>query len=656
MPITKIFPLPELRVIVYFCFDSDYKFMFIRKSAATLTALALLSSFFLSAFSINEVVQAKKTSHLDSTQSTSALDRSSTLASLPVFSTDELESFRATHLYPQPNDENWDKLLGLLKTYDAEQPTRSFSLGRKLRVANLNITRGYDLEKYKLLFKPDPAFERLVSEFPEVKNSETIEDALAGIAKSSEKLDLHLGKRTNLFYDMIGEMIDAKDSHFTKVLCTGFLKRPLESWDHHNNLIKKAKRETYGEVFELAQELYHLAKADIISLQEVDWGMPRSNYAHVSKEIANAIGYGYAYANEFIEFQDDGIPYSKLASIDQASFKGFHGNAILSKWPLENIRILRYGESFTESPSMNVMNSRRCYDWWRDELPKLGAFESGIYKTSEAVFAETPVSPSLRVGSRMALIADIDTPAGKVTVASTHLENRGNPKCRRGELTDLLNHLKKVTGQPVVIAGDMNTTHEEARRPYFRHAVYYYIKKRLHPPMLAAGIASSVGLFFADAPIPLNPIPTLVQIASDSYEWRNPSTLFSAERKLFRQVIDKFRFDDGGVIDTRGIPEFNRQLSDRYMSDSSESTKIGYKPTYCFARNYKHVFCMKLDWIFVKGNLTRFNKDAKDNANNDWAPTNPRTVFDSILAADLSNHAAVTTDLILPGENYGKCE
>ena len=65
---------------------------------------------------------------------------------------------------------------------------------------------------------------------------------------------------------------------------------------------------------------------------------------------------------------------------------------------------------------------------------------------------------------------------------------------------------------------------------------------------------------------------------------------------------------------------------------------------------------MKLDWIFVKGNLTSFNKDAKDNANNDWAPTNPRTVFDSILAADLSNHAAVTTDLILPGENYGKCE
>ena len=252
----------------------------------------------------------------------------------------------------------------------------------------------------------------------------------------------------------------------------------------------------------------------------------------------------------------------------------------------------------------------------------------------------------------MALVADVSTPAGPVTVASTHLENRGSPKCRRYELEELLNELKSVTNQPLVVAGDFNTTNEEARRPYFIHVLYWYIKNQFELSTLIANIGTNVGMFFLDLPFPIPaPIPATVQLFNQAREWRNPAGIGSAERQFFRKVIEKFQFDDGAVIDTRGKQPLNPRGSTRILSNSNQTTPMGYKPTYCFQRNYKHLFCMKLDWILVKGNLspaTRASKKCKVCPDNTWAPTNPRTLYYSMLAGQVSDHAAITTDLILP--------
>ncbi|HEY9886134.1 MAG TPA: hypothetical protein V6C96_02625, partial [Vampirovibrionales bacterium] len=243
---------------------------------------------------------------------------------------------------------------------------------------------------------------------------------------------------------------------------------------------------------------------------------------------------------------------------------------------------------------------------------------------------------------------EVETPKGDVTVVSTHLENRGNPKCRRLELAQLTNYLHDIK-TPLVIAGDLNTTNEEARRPYFRHAVYWYVKNQLELSTLAANIGSNIGLAFIDVPFLPSPIPSIVQLTNQVREWRNPPGLGSAERKLFKRVVKNYSFDDGTVFDIRGSNGFNQRNSSRLLANSNQSTPIGYKPTYCFRRNYKHVFCMKLDWIFVKNNLTHCSREYSSQfADNSWAPTNPRTLFDSTVLGGLSDHAAVTSDLIIP--------
>ncbi len=560
------------------------------------------------------------------------------LSKLQTFSALELEDAWHSHSF----DWESEQLHDLLYAYDLKQPTEKFSLnGKTLRVASFNLNRGYNLEKLKLIFEPDAAFEEILEEFPEISETETYKQATAKITQEALRNGLKSSERIRDFDDRLLQLLDPDISNFTRIFPTQRIKKAK----------RKYKFNYFAGLYELAKEMNHLANADLIALQEVDWGMPRTNYVHVTKEIAKATGMGYAFGTEFIEFQDDGKTYSKVEDLDENSFKGLHGNAILSKWPIENVKVYRFNESFTEDPSLKTLKHRRCYDWWKEELARVGPFESLIYKFGEIVFKEKAIVPSVRAGSRMALIADIETPAGFITFISTHLENRGSPKCRRAQVQDILEEVKSITDRPIVIGGDLNTTQEEARRPYFRHAVYWYIKNQFELSTLAASLATGTGLYFLDLGFPiLNPIPALVQFVNQMREWRNPPGIGSAERKLFRKVIQKFRFDDGTVFDTRGEKALNQRKSKRFLSDSNQTTPIGYKPTYCFQRNYKKLFCMKLDWIFVKANLNAQTRKRKNRhlANNAWAPSNPRTLFYSTFLAGLSDHAAITTDLLLP--------
>ncbi|MDJ0626585.1 MAG: endonuclease/exonuclease/phosphatase family protein [Candidatus Caenarcaniphilales bacterium] len=555
------------------------------------------------------------------------------LSKLDVYSSNELEQMWLSREYTDSA-----KLHNLLNNYDIQQPSKEFQLNHKFRVASLNIERGYKLNKLKASLKKDPVFDKILQYFPEITETETYKEAIQSICDKARKQNIQCKTKIAEFDNLLLQLLEPQKSQFTTIF-------PIKQLQSNR---RKNKQNIQAGIYELAKQIHHLSSADVIALQEVDWGMPRTDYVHVVKELAEANGYGYVYGTEFLEFFDDGTAYSKIEELKEEKFKGLHGNAILSKWPLSNIRILRFAESFTKDPSMQTLSNRRCYDWWHEELAQTGPFEKLAYGVIKTVFDEDSVVPSVRLGSRMALIADVQTPEGKVTVVSTHLENRGHPKCRRLEIAELVNHLKSVQN-PLVIAGDLNTTNEEARRPYFRHTLYWYIINQFELSTLVTSIATRAGLILLDLPIP-NPIPTVVQIINQSREWRNPPGLGTRERKLFRRVIHNFSFDDGTVFDTRGSKEFNQKNSKRLLSNSNQTTPIGYRPTFCFARSYKKIFCMKLDWIFVKGNLSYCGRKKKNcrYANNSWAPTNPRTLFASSLLGTLSNHAAITTDLILP--------
>jgi endonuclease/exonuclease/phosphatase family metal-dependent hydrolase len=155
-----------------------------------------------------------------------------------------------------------------------------------------------------------------------------------------------------------------------------------------------------------------LRQADVVLLNEADWGMARSANRHVTRDLALVLGLGYVYGIEFLE-----LTKGEAAELEAAGENtwSLHGNAILSRWPLRNARVRR--------------------------LPLRCSWAAG----SQA-----------RVGCRMALLAEIETASGPLTLACTHLENRTTPEGRRDQMRALLECLP--AGQRAVVGGDLNTS------------------------------------------------------------------------------------------------------------------------------------------------------------------------------------------------------
>ncbi|HVN85811.1 MAG TPA: endonuclease/exonuclease/phosphatase family protein [Candidatus Binatia bacterium] len=155
-----------------------------------------------------------------------------------------------------------------------------------------------------------------------------------------------------------------------------------------------------------------LGGADVVLLSEVDWGMARSDNRHVARDLADALRLGYVFGIEFLE-----LTKGEAAELDTPGENtlSLHGNAILSRWPLANVRVLRLPV--------------RC-SWAEGSQP--------------------------RIGARMAVLADVHTVAGPLTVASTHLENRTTPDGRAEQMRAVLKAMP--ADRPAIIGGDLNTS------------------------------------------------------------------------------------------------------------------------------------------------------------------------------------------------------
>ncbi len=230
----------------------------------------------------------------------------------------------------------------------------------------------------------------------------------------------------------------------------------------------KADDKTRDEIFE---QLRVLQQSDLIVLNEVDWGMNRTRFRNVAAELADAFGMNYAYGVEFVEVdpitmgidqqvvvqevqeaysepgqdRDEMLAYVKqIMTPDPQRYKGLHGTAILSRYRLDNVRLIPF--------------TTRAHDWYADEK-KVSIPEKVEGKVSAAVFKEQLVR-QVRRGGRMMLLADIsdaDFPSGKVTVVATHLEDVTTPANRQKELQEILDRIQGVD-HPVILTGDMNTS------------------------------------------------------------------------------------------------------------------------------------------------------------------------------------------------------
>src|SRR5581483_6425956 len=139
------------------------------------------------------------------------------------------------------------------------------------------------------------------------------------------------------------------------------------------------------------------------------------------------------------------IAYVKqIMTPDPQRYRGMHGTAILSRYRLENVRLIPF--------------STRAHNWYADEK-KISIPEKAEGKVSAAVFKEQLVR-QVRRGGRMMLLADItdqDFPSGKATIVATHLEDVTTPGNRQKELQEILDRIADID-HPVILAGDMNTS------------------------------------------------------------------------------------------------------------------------------------------------------------------------------------------------------
>lgn len=166
---------------------------------------------------------------------------------------------------------------------------------------------------------------------------------------------------------------------------------------------------------------------DVILMGEVDRGCTRSGDRNVAWDYAEALGMHHAYGVEFVELPRPG---------DAITAPCEHGNAILSRFPIGNVELVRH--EVNES-------------WFATEEPRLGG--------------------------RMALRADLAVGDRLVHVSVVHFESGAEDGPKRAAQAAEIADLGAMLDRPVIIGGDTNAglyafdlyldTHNEATTEAF---------------------------------------------------------------------------------------------------------------------------------------------------------------------------------------------
>ena len=152
-----------------------------------------------------------------------------------------------------------------------------------------------------------------------------------------------------------------------------------------------------GKDFEQVATTLLALRGDVVALQEVDTRFPAHGGRDSAAELARRFGLRLCYGKGFFE-----------------PGKGEKGQAVLSRFPIRSCKTLKL-------PAV--------YDW-----EKHG-----------------------RVGSRIALRADLEVEGQDLRVYNTHLENRATAKGRAEQLATVLADLEVDPAEMVLLLGDLNT-------------------------------------------------------------------------------------------------------------------------------------------------------------------------------------------------------
>jgi endonuclease/exonuclease/phosphatase family metal-dependent hydrolase len=402
--------------------------------------------------------------------------------------------------------------------------------------------------------------------------------------------------------------------------------------------ISSRQRET------VESQLATLRGIDILVLNEADWGMKRTEYRDITRELASALHMNYAYGVEFVEVDPvfdldteqlhlaDAQQDQRLQQdlqVDRQRYRGLHGTAILSLYPIESARIFRLPV---------------CYDWYGEEYKAISKLEHGKRWSAHKLFRER-VERELRQGGRMALVADIsvpDLPNGHATIAATHLENKCQPACRRRQMQALLADLKPNTN-PLVVAGDLNTTSRDNTPTSIRNEIMTRVTDYQFWASQAVSHFHPLGVFqYALVPV------RYWHGYNDPTAFHVPVLWENRERALFK-TLEKFRFADDRAFDFRGEPERTSPPREHTLANSNQRGGKGFTPTYSFARDYGGlVGRFKLDWIIVKPFIQNPRLPRQTGLFAPHFAETMRELNDSVYDR-IADHAPMTVDLPLTG-------
>lgn len=403
--------------------------------------------------------------------------------------------------------------------------------------------------------------------------------------------------------------------------------------------------EKFGEdredLAELMAEVRLLREADVIVLNEVDLGMKRTGYRNVAADLAGALKMNYAFGVQFVELSPVHLSEKKkpadpeeqeileIVEVDPEKYKGLHGLAILSRFPLENVRLVPF--------------SNRPYDWFKSEKKGPGILEKGKRGIAKQIFLEETFR-EVRRGGRTTLLADIVDdrfPSGRATIAATHLENRTTPKKRKKQFDELLEHIRNIR-HPVILAGDMNTSGSDLTPTSMRREFVKRFGKPKFWLKQAANYALGLGMLedFVITGV------TFGRNHSDPTVKHIPYVAPNPEREFF-EAIKKFKFSDGMAFDLRG--DKGRSIGDKkkLFSNSNQRGKKGFITTYQVKRPIMFIGKLKLDWIFVKPGGLSDPMDRKSSYR--FAPHFGRTLtlVSEAIEDRISDHRPILVDLPL---------
>jgi endonuclease/exonuclease/phosphatase family metal-dependent hydrolase len=401
----------------------------------------------------------------------------------------------------------------------------------------------------------------------------------------------------------------------------------------------KAKPLTPDELKTVKQQLDILQSADLLVLNEVDYGVTRTGYRDVGRDLAKALKMNYAYGVEFLELDPLNLGLEKVEmedkeaqadiqksfDVDKSRYLGMHGTAILSRYPIRKATLR----------PLPV-----CYDWYASEKKEISKLEAGRRKGANLAFMER-IGREIRRGGRTVLFVELavpESPTGAVTVVAPHLENKCKPGCRVKQTTRILEWIG-ADPNPVILGGDLNTTGSD-NAPV---SVSKVLTDRIKDPDKWAieAVKWSTG-----APTILLMPVNMMRNKNDPTGFDVPVLSRKKEAKLFDESR-KFRFEDGHVFDFRGESLRSAEERGGTLSDSNQRTGKGFRYTFALAKTYGGLVGeYKLDWFFVKG----LGTDAREPGGKyQFAPHFAWTLMELNDAPEepLSDHAPMTIDLPL---------